>query len=211
MKNDIKKIIDSTLEFLELGSEDAASLIFATGMAESGYRCLIQKGGGPALGFFQCEPATAIDIYNNYVKDYSDIEKSLFTDICHEFNMMIIDYILEGKEFNMGNNLSTLSIIRRDRDPRSPRLDWGESNKYKKQLLEEGQLLYNAETGKGVKWHIYHTDEFYCKYYWRKGKCKIKNKSVYRFDATRGIKGNKEKLINLLKTDDLAYLKFKKQ
>jgi hypothetical protein len=62
----------------------------------------------------------------------------------------------------------------------------------------------------GCKWHIYHTDEFYCKYYWRKGKCKVPNKSVYRFDATRGIKGNKEKLINLLKEDDLAYLKFKK-
>ena len=67
MKDDIKHIINSTLEFLELGSDDAASLIFATGMAESGYRCLIQKGGGPALGFFQCEPATAIDVYNNYV------------------------------------------------------------------------------------------------------------------------------------------------
>jgi hypothetical protein len=33
---------------------------------------------------------------------------------------------------------------------------------------------------------------------------------VYRFDATRGIKGNKEKLINLLKEDELAYLKFRK-
>ena len=154
---------------------------------------------------------TFSDIYNKYTKDHEDIDKSLFTNVCHEFNMLIIDYILEGKEFNMGNNLSTLSIVRRDRDPRSPRLDWGESNKYKKQLLEEGQLLYNAKTGKGVKWHIYHTDEFYCKYYWRKGKCKIKNKSVYRFDATRGIKGNKEKLITLLKEDDLAYLKFKKQ
>jgi len=154
---------------------------------------------------------TFSDIYNKYIKDYEDIDKSLFANVCHEFNMLIIDYILEGKEFNMGNNLSTLSIVRRDRDPRSPRLDWGESNKYKKQLLEEGQLLYNAKTGKGVKWHIYHTDEFYCKYYWRKGKCKIKNKSVYRFDATRGIKGNKEKLITLLKEDDLAYLKFKKQ
>ena len=140
---------------------------------------------------------TFSDIYNKYNKEHGDIDKSLFTDVCHEFNM--------------GNNLSTLSIIRKDRDPRSPRLDWGESNKYKKQLLEEGQLLYNAKTGKGVKWHIYHTDEFYCKYYWRKGKCKIKNKSVYRFDATRGIKGNKEKLITLLKEDDLAYLKFKKQ
>jgi hypothetical protein len=33
---------------------------------------------------------------------------------------------------------------------------------------------------------------------------------AYRFDATRGKKGNKEKLISLLKTDDIAYLRFKK-
>jgi len=150
------------------------------------------------------------DIHASYENYYEEINKSLFTAICHEFNMLILDYILDGKDFNMGNNLSSLSIIRRERDPRSPRIDWGESNKYKKELLEEDQDLYDNITGKGVKWHIYHTDSFYCKYYWNKGKCKVKNKSVYRFDATRGIKGNKEKLINLLKEDDLAYLKFKK-
>ena len=138
---------------------------------------------------------TLKDIYLDYQMEHNDIDKTVYTNIIQEFNILIMEYILEGKEFNMGNNLSTLSIIRRDRDPRSPRID---------------QNLYNSETDEGVKWHIYHTDDFYCKYYWRKGKCKIKNKSVYRFDATRGVKGNKEKLINLLKEDDLAYLKFKK-
>ena len=140
---------------------------------------------------------TLRDIYKKYNQEYNtNINSNLFRDIC--------------SEFNMGNNLSTLSIVRKDRDPRSPRIDWGESNKYKKELLKEGKDLYNSETGKGIKWHIYHTDSFYCKYYWRKGKCKVSNKSVYRFDATRGIKGNKEKLIYLLKNDELAYLKFKK-
>ena len=154
---------------------------------------------------------TLRDIYKDYKNEYNiDLDSNLFRDICSEFNIMIINYILEGKEFNMGNNLSTISIIRKDRDPRSPRIDWGESNKYKKELLKEGKELYNSETEKGIKWHIYYTDDFYCKYYWRKGKCKVSNKSVYRFDATRGIKGNKEKLINLLKNDELAYLKFKK-
>ena len=151
------------------------------------------------------------DVYTNYKEEYNDtIEKQVFKNICQEFNLLIIEYILEGKVFNMGQNLSTLSIVRKDRDPRSPRIDWGESNKYKKELLSEGKELYDSETGTGTKWHIYHTDEFYCKFYWRKSKCVIPNKSVYRFDATRGIKGNKEKLVNLLKTNDLAYLKFKK-
>lgn len=66
MKREIREIIGSTLEILGLDSEDASSLIYRTGMAESGYRALRQRGG-PALGFFQCELATAIDIWDNYV------------------------------------------------------------------------------------------------------------------------------------------------
>jgi len=33
---------------------------------------------------------------------------------------------------------------------------------------------------------------------------------AYRFDPTRGLKGNKEKLTALLKNNDIAYLRFKK-
>tara|TARA_R100001594_G_scaffold119470_1_gene154927 strand:- start:39 stop:509 length:471 start_codon:yes stop_codon:yes gene_type:complete len=153
---------------------------------------------------------TFSDIYNSYIEEHDYIDKEIFSDICHTFNIGIMDYILSGKEFNMGNNLSTLSIIRRDRDPRSPRINWGESNKYKKELLKAGEDLYDSITELGKKWYIYHTDEYYCRYYWRKGKCKIPNKSVYKFEPTRGLKGNKEKLIRLLKEDELAYLQFRK-
>lgn len=153
---------------------------------------------------------TISHIYEDYIKTAGDIPKSLYVDICSEFNMMVIDYLLEGKEFNMGHGLSTLMIVRMDRDPRIPAIDWGESNKYKAELLASGNQLFDKETGEGVKWHIYYTDSEYMKYYWRKGRCKIKNKSVYRFDATRGVKGNKGKLMDLLKLDDLAYLRFRK-
>ena len=149
-------------------------------------------------------------IYEDYKKENEDIGKALFKDICSEFNIHIIEEILEGGEFNMGNNLSTLSIKRVDRDPRSPRVDWAESNKYKKELMEASTPLYDHKTGSGTKWHVYYTDEYYWKYYWKKGKCRVPNKSVYRFTPTRGLKGNKEKLIHMLKSDELAYLKFKK-
>tara|TARA_R100000234_G_C4915500_1_gene141783 strand:+ start:89 stop:559 length:471 start_codon:yes stop_codon:yes gene_type:complete len=153
---------------------------------------------------------TLEDIYNDYCTTNKNIDKTIFKAICSDFNIEVMDNILEGGKFNMGNNLSTLSIRRTERDPRSPKIDWGESNKYKKELLDSGQKLFNKTTGKGVKWHIYYTDSFYCRYYWNKGKCRVPNKSAYRFTPTRGLKGNKEKLINLLKTDELAYLKFKK-
>ena len=151
------------------------------------------------------------DIYNSYTETYSDeMPKDLFRSICSEFNISIIDYLLEGNKFDMGSNMSSLSVVRVDRDPRSPKVDWGESLKYRKELEADGSELYDSLTGKGEKWHIYYTDNFYCKYYWKKGKCRIPNKSVYKFTPTRGLKGNKEKLTNMLKLDDLAYLKFKK-
>lgn len=150
------------------------------------------------------------DIHKQYIVENGDVDKKVFRQICESFNMEAMNSILDGEIFNMGHNLSTLSVVRKERDPRNPKVDWGESNKYKQELVEQGEELYNVETAKGIKWHIYYTDSHYCKFYWRKGKCRIPNKSVYRFDATRGVKGNKEKLINLLKTDDLAYLKFKK-
>ena len=67
MSKAIKKIIKLSLQHLGLDSEDARSLIYRTGKAESGYKTLQQYGGGPALGFFQMEPNTALDIWNNYV------------------------------------------------------------------------------------------------------------------------------------------------
>ena len=67
MEKSIKKIIKLALQHLDLDSEDARSLIYRTGKAESGYKTLQQYGGGPALGFFQMEPNTALDIWNNYV------------------------------------------------------------------------------------------------------------------------------------------------
>ena len=66
MKEDIKKIIDWSLDNLSMNSKDASSLVYRTGMAESGYRHLSQMGSGPAVGFFQVEPATIDDTWNNY-------------------------------------------------------------------------------------------------------------------------------------------------
>ena len=150
-------------------------------------------------------------IYKDYLNSGNEfIESDLFKSICAEFNIAIIDYILSGKIFNMGSHLSSLSIREIDRNNSKPAIDWGESNIYKKELLDRGDKLFNKEKGEGIKWYIYYTDSKYYRYFWNKGKCKIPNKSVYKFIPTRGLKGNKEKLTNLLKEDDLAYLKFKR-
>ena len=160
----------------------------------------------------QTKSHTLKTIHKDFTTETQDeISFKIFSDICSEFNLAIVEALLDGYEFNMQSNLGTLSIRKVERDPRNLTVDWFETNKYKKGLLGKGVKLYDSATGEGEKWQVYYTDKYYCKYHWSKYKAKVKNKSAYRVDATRGKKGNKEKLIALLKTNDIAYLKFKKR
>ena len=102
MKLDIKNIISEVLVMLEKQTDipktrEAVNLIYETGMAESGYRALVQKGGGPALSFFQIEPATGRDIFNNYVEFRQPLVEALINfgldpmnlDFCIKTNIAI--------------------------------------------------------------------------------------------------------------------------
>lgn len=154
---------------------------------------------------------TIKDIYSAYRAETNEpLDKALFKELCEQFNVEVVNSILDGKVFTMGSNMSNLSVRRIERNPSKPTVDWLESNNYKKELLENGEKLYDNTTGEGAQWLIYYTDPWYCKFHWEKHRCKIPNKTAYRFTPTRGIKGNKEKLSKLLKEDDLAYLRFKK-
>ena len=77
MKKQIREIIEWSLKEMGLHSKDAVDLVYKTGNAETGYRHLKQMGGGPAIGFWQVEPATLIDIMDNYVKYRPKLEKRL--------------------------------------------------------------------------------------------------------------------------------------
>lgn len=52
----------------QIGYNDPAAvrLVLGTGLIESNYEALAQYGG-PALGFWQMEPATANDLWTNYI------------------------------------------------------------------------------------------------------------------------------------------------
>jgi len=60
-------IIRPTLRELGMYSENAVELVIGTGMVESGFHHLKQING-PAVGFYQCEPATYEDITDRYLK-----------------------------------------------------------------------------------------------------------------------------------------------
>ena len=60
-------IVTPTLQALDLHSDAAVELLLGTAVQESRLTYLKQLGGGPALGFFQMEPATHEDIWDNYL------------------------------------------------------------------------------------------------------------------------------------------------
>ena len=62
------RAIAPALDRIGLGGAAAVNLITGTGLVESGYRVTQQIGGGPALGWFQMEPATHDDCWENFLK-----------------------------------------------------------------------------------------------------------------------------------------------
>ncbi len=48
-------------------SRAAEVLLLGTALVESGLSALMQRGGGPALGLYQIEPATHVDLWDRYL------------------------------------------------------------------------------------------------------------------------------------------------
>ena len=66
-------IVGPTLKSMDAWSLAAEDLLMGTAMQESGLRFLKQLAGGPALGVYQMEPATADDIWTNYLAHRKDL------------------------------------------------------------------------------------------------------------------------------------------
>ena len=65
---DIQEIIDDTLHRISMYSPEASLMVFNTGLVESGYRALMQYPSKIARSYFQVEPNTCYDIFENYLK-----------------------------------------------------------------------------------------------------------------------------------------------
>lgn len=61
-------VVRPVLQRLALWSQVAENLLVGTALQESLLTYTVQQGGGPALGYFQMEPATHDDCWNNYLK-----------------------------------------------------------------------------------------------------------------------------------------------
>ena len=153
---------------------------------------------------------TSLDIYHDYEMNGGSLDEKIFHKLCIEFNTAVMDEVIyKGREFDMGFRLSTIEVVRADRDFKNKTINWNASNKLKEKIIEEGGTPYSKDNPEGEKWFVYYTDDWYCRINWNKSRCIVKNKTAYRFIATRGKIGNKTKLKNLLNSDELAHLKYR--
>ena len=145
MKQTIIKIIEKTLKKADecrpngLYSKEAVDLIYETGVAESRYMALEQMGGGPALGYFQCEPATMYDCIDNYINFRPYLKEVLLN----------LGFLEDDPEFSLTTNIAVQVFFcrikyRRDKDPIPKTMT--ERAKYWKKV-------YNTEGGKGTIEH----------------------------------------------------------
>jgi|TARA_R100000501_G_C2593538_1_gene92758 hypothetical protein len=142
MKKQIREIIEWSLKEMDLYSEDAVDLVYKTGNAETGYRHLKQMGGGPAIGFWQVEPATLIDIIDNYVKYRPELEKRLKS----------LGFSKSGIETRVMSNIALQAVFCRLKYKRD-RYALPKSSDLKAQA-EYWKRVYNTHLGKGTIEHF---------------------------------------------------------
>lgn len=158
----------------------------------------------------------------------------IFKFIIAQQNKLNSIEILKGETLNLGFRLGAIRIQKKKRYKGDENVEnfmphnykvvnWGESNKFKAELIKRGILPYKAikdEQGNiigdngGHKWLMYFTDDFSYWWYWNKNsldKTKgihIKNCKKFSFLPTKGIVGNRVALQTLLKNDVSAHLNF---
>ena len=148
LNKEIKEIIDWTLIELDMYSPEAAQLVYRTGMAESGYRALRgSTKGNPAIGFWQVEPATIDDCWDNFIM----FRQELLQKVLH------LGFHIDDRELSVLGSLAlqiAFCRIKYWRYPKKlPKLnDIGAQAKYWKDC-------YNSKLGRGTLKHFMEANE----------------------------------------------------
>ena len=78
-KKQFQDLIERVIRDLNMHSRAAVHLLLGTAAQESGFGTYLrQVGGGPALGVFQMEPATDLDIWRNYLVYREDLAEAVW-------------------------------------------------------------------------------------------------------------------------------------
>jgi len=111
------------------------------------------------------------------------VDYSLYKDICASFNKEIVkDILYNSGTFKVPHRLGEIRIQKKKMNfdtTSNLKIDWKKTN-------ELGKRVYHLNE---------HTDSYRYKWYWKKSKVIIKNKTAYSFTATRA---NTRKLASIL-------------
>ncbi len=184
---------------------------------------------------------------NKVDNEYNKLQKRtnnfvIYKFIIANFNKLISEEILKGETFNLGFKLGNIRIQKKSRykghlEEREKEylsthesiykphvykvINWGESNKLKKKIIERGGIPYKAirdengvKTGDngGEQWMIYFTTDY--SYWWKWDKfvkhntTVIRNMKKFSFLPNKGVNSNRAKLQTLLKENPNAALNF---
>lgn len=106
--------------------------------------------------------------------------------------------IYKGYEFNFTGHASSIFVQRKKRYIRDDKaeglttvhnnapIDWGASNKKKKEILDRGGVPRKGDNG-GEDWLTTFTDDYGYWISWDKKKCHLPNKGLYSFEPARGV------------------------
>jgi hypothetical protein len=140
---------------------------------------------------------TINDIYNDFINQfpedsiYNKISKKLYTDIISSYYKAAMEYILKkGGDFKLPRKLGILSVRKKKVNYRHQNrwihIDW-------KSTVDNNTTVYHLNE---------HTNGYKYFFYWNKYNYAFKNKTYYRFVATRA---NKRNLAQLIKSGNYDY------
>lgn len=148
------------------------------------------------------------DMYRWFKKNNpdTDITYPLFKETISQFNKLATEHILDGHTLKLGSYMGAIRVKKYTRmfakkpryGPAGPGfryVDWAATKK----LLEDT----------GIRKLVVFTDDYYFGWYWDRGLCKVKNKTVYVFKPTTGAKGNRKRLSRFLKSDEMVKTLYK--
>lgn len=111
-----------------------------------------------------------------------------FKEVLSTYNKLAGELIIEGGSVNLLSRLGHLSMKRVERNFNKVKVNWGESMKYKKELVAEGKQPKDETHPDGENWIIPFADDDWCRVGWRKAGG-VKNISVYCFTPAGSSKG----------------------
>lgn len=128
-----------------------------------------------------------------------DVEYKTFSTIIREFNIDISTEILKGYKFSPGSRLGIFNLIKDIR--RGKTVNWGESNKYRQRLIDQGKVPFDKELAPhGEEWLIFYTDNTYYKWKWFKNGASQYVKHIGNF-VFKPVTANRRNIAKVVKED----------